>query len=538
MEFDSEPGKTRPDGGFLKRGSRNHSLSWFQANFSINRMHMGFSNRALYLLPQFFENKPLHRLIRPGIRPSFINDDAMGKCLDRIAKKDPTYFFADLAFPIANQRRYRKRFGRLDTTTLSFEGAYTNGGESPQEAPELVKVTYGHSKKQRPDLKQIVLSMVNSGDAGFPLWAEPLDGNASDKVSFHQTIARVREFQKMMGDHQEFHWVADSALYSKDHLLKESHGFKWVTRVPETSKEARELIERPSESISWIDVDGRYKIYPTESTYGGIKQRWLLVFSREAFERENATFEKLLQKEREAMRKALWHLSNQDFACEADARKRFDEVVKEFRFHETSFACIAIPKYGKRGRPNAEARPLGMVVRVVESPIVEKADVVASVRNTKGRFILATNDLDPESLPPEAILSEYKDLQKVERGFRFLKDPWFLLDKVFLKTPHRIAALTAVMALCLMVYNIGEFELRKQLAEGNTTLPNQLNKEIKNPTLRWIFQLLDGITLVIMTKGGEEVTMVANLTPLREKIIRLFGSHAMAIYGLEANAPT
>ncbi len=493
---------------------------------------LGFSHRALYLLSRFFENKPLHRLIRPGIQPEFLNDDALGKCLDIIAESDPTSFFANLAFPIANQRKYRRRFARLDSTTFSLEGAYTKGGKTDQDAPELIKVTYGHSKKHRPDLKQIILSMVNSGDGGFPLWAEPLDGNASDKASFHQTISRVRAFQKAIGDHHDFHWVADSALYSKDQLLRASQGFTWVTRVPETIKEARELTELPSESIPWLEVNGGYKIHPVTSTYGGIEQRWLLVFSQEAFERENVTFEKQLQKEREAMRKAIWHLANQDFACEADARKRFVEIVKEFRFHEAPFSCTSTPKYGKRGRPNPKAQPIGTVVRVVESPIVEKTDVVANVRNTKGRFILATNDLDTASLPPEAILSEYKGLQKVERGFRFLKDPWFLLDKVFLKTPHRIAALTAVMALCLMVYTVGEYELRKKLAEGNTTLPNQLNKEIKNPTLRWLFQLLDGITVVSMHAGRKTETIIANINPLMQKIIRLFGSHAEEIYGL------
>ncbi len=32
--------------------------------------------------------------------------------------------------------------------------------------------------------------------------------------------------------------------------------------------------------------------------------------------------------------------------------------------------------------------------------------------------------------------------------------------------------------------------------EKNETLPNQLNKQIKNPTMRWIFQLTERISVV------------------------------------------
>ena len=55
-----------------------------------------------------------------------------------------------------------------------------------------------------------------------------------------------------------------------------------------------------------------------------------------------------------------------------------------------------------------------------------------------GRFILATNVLDKMELTTHTeMLSKYKGQQSVERGFRFLKDPLFLTDSVFLKSPLR-----------------------------------------------------------------------------------------------------
>lgn len=48
-------------------------------------------------------------------------------------------------------------------------------------------------------------------------------------------------------------------------------------------------------------------------------------------------------------------------------------------------------------------------------------------------------------------LDTYKSQQSVEREFRFLKSPNFLVSSFFLKKPERIEALLMVMTLCLMV---------------------------------------------------------------------------------------
>jgi len=49
------------------------------------------------------------------------------------------------------------------------------------------------------------------------------------------------------------------------------------------------------------------------------------------------------------------------------------------------------------------------------------------LRPCAGRFILATNVLDIDELTDDDVLREYKAQQSTERGFRFLKDPLFLL---------------------------------------------------------------------------------------------------------------
>lgn len=78
--------------------------------------------------------------------------------------------------------------------------------------------------------------MVN-GPSNMPIWMEALDGNSSDKSSFHETIKRVHAFKQQINFGGAMKWIADSALYTQDKLLSQND-YLWVTRVPETIKEA------------------------------------------------------------------------------------------------------------------------------------------------------------------------------------------------------------------------------------------------------------------------------------------------------------
>jgi Domain of unknown function (DUF4277) len=79
---------------------------------------LGFSNRRLYLVPQFFATKAVERLLGPGITAEDLNDDCLGRALDWLYAHDPTTLFAGIAL------RARRAFGitarqvYVDTTSL------------------------------------------------------------------------------------------------------------------------------------------------------------------------------------------------------------------------------------------------------------------------------------------------------------------------------------------------------------------------------------------------------------------------------------
>jgi transposase len=489
---------------------------------------LGFTNRTLYLTHRFFESKPIERLLGIALESKDLTDHTLARALDDISEYGASKLFAEIAFEIAQDHGLLSKTNHLDTTSLSVYGEYDVNDNS-----KVVEVTHGFSKDHRPDLKQVVLSLVVNGPSAIPLWMESLDGNSSDKTSFHETIKQVERFRSNINLEGNFKWIADSALYTKDRLLQDND-YCWVTRVPETIVEAKKLVEKPSEDISWTIFDDGYSLSRFESSYGGIKQRWLLVFSEEAYNREKKTLEKKIVKEGEKLKQELWHFCKKIFHCERDAAEALEVLRKDYKLHKIEGKSVALSKHVGSGRPKKNAEKVEIGYKVEASFERDTAEI-EKLLNKKGRFILATNDLDAEGYKDEDILKEYKEQQDVERGFRFLKDPWFMVDEIFLKLPRRIEALMMIMTLTLLVYNVGQYWLREKLKKEETTLPNQLGKQIRNPTLRWIFQIMEGIGVVRFydeTFSHVIQELITNLDELRRKIINLFGETAMKLYGL------
>ena len=147
--------------------------------------------------------------------------------------------------------------------------------------------------------------------------------------------------------------------------------------------------------------------------------------------------------------------------------------------------------------------------------LIEIKEIVEDIENQAGRFILATNILNEAELESSEILVAYKNQQSCERGFRFLKDPLFFADSLFVKNPERVETMMMLMGLSLLVYTIGQREIRKNLKAEKSAVKNQLNKLTERPTLRWIFQCFQGIHCLKI----EGIEKISNLSEERCQIL-------------------
>jgi transposase len=375
-----------------------------------------------------------------------------------------------------------------------------------------------------------VINLATSGAAGFPIWMEAHSGNASDKIIIQEATKKMKDFCDQLKAAPSFLYVGDSAMY--ENCVKKAGDLKWLTRVPETIKEAKNLLRVDESELSWDDIGNGYSATTFTSNYRKVSQRWLLVFSEQAFTREAKTLEKKVIQEKDDLDKKLWHLSNQPFACEEDARKIALEYLKTIKYHQVAWQVTTTTKHDKKGRPAKDAKDFKTEYFITGTATKDESEIAARKR-TKGRFILATNELNEEKLSAADMLSEYKEQSKTESGFRFIKGDAMEVASVFLKKASRIEALMMIMTLCLMVYSVAQHQLREALKKANETIPDQRKKPTQKPTMTWVYRLFHGVGVVLLNFESGTQTVVANLTEVTKRIVRYFGAYAEVIYGLK-----
>lgn len=475
---------------------------------------LGFVSKPLYLFSQFFEDKAIEHLLGKGIKPEDLNDDKLGRVMDKLYRYGLTKIFLIIALEVVKKYKISTKYSHLDSTSLHLHGEYNNRLDNQEKELEIISynpivITQGYSRDHRPDLKQCLLDLIVSSDGDIPLFFRGGSGNESDKAVFGKILVEYSkqiDFESIM--------VADSALYSENNL-KLMENIKWISRVPLSIKKAKNLVKAfMSKDLKPSDIKG-YNYQESKVSYGGIEQRWLLI---ESTERKKADLKKLTQKISEEFlktNKQLIKLEKEEFEQKSLAELKIKDLAAKLKYHQIS--DIEISERFKKGQT---------VVYQVKGKLIENQELITKSQNACGRFILATNILDATKLEPTEILRIYKEQQSTERGFRFIKDPLFFADSLFVKNPERIETMMMLMALCLLVYNLGQRQLRIALKTQKSTVKNQLNQPTESPTLRWIFQCFQGIHFLI----AQGVHRILNLTEERCRILQFLPNACQKYY--------
>lgn len=407
---------------------------------------LGFVDQPLYLFPKFFEDKATEHLLGEGILPEHLNDYKIGRVMDKIYAYGLSELFLLIALAAAKKYQISLEFSHLDSSSFSVHGQYkrdkylenqsTNNELNQEPEPIPITITHGYSRDHRPDLKQFILDLIVTGDGNIPVFIEAASGNQSDKKAFGKI---AQEYRKKLDLDTTI--VGDSALYSKDNLglLKQ---IKWLTRVPLSIKEVKNLVQELSSlEFEKSEIEG-YSFVEKNSNYGGIPQRWLVVKSEARAESDKKSLEKKITKEKELINKKLAKLFKKTFANATEAELSLKQVQSKLKYHLISQSQIIENNVNNQNNTYQ-----------VTGEIQPNSSVIEAYKNRAGRFIIATNRLDYKSFTADEMLKKYKEQQNVERGFAFLKDPLFFADSIFLKSPSRIETMGMLMGLCLMVYS-------------------------------------------------------------------------------------
>ena len=518
-----------------------------QRNVSVGRAlkamvlnGLGFANRRLYLMPEFFRNKPTERLVGAGIRPEHLNDDALGKALDTLY----AFGLTELYRSIASRAAERLGLGggvamaHLDITSFHVDGQYNSevvDDDLDENAGGLIRVSKGYSRDHRDDLNQVVLELITESQANLPMMMRPLSGNASDKTSFEETIERhVGQLRADGGGGPSMVVVTDSAGFTRGCLgAYQRQGLGWIMSVPSTVAGAKRRLEEvmdPEEQLRPL-VEG-YRYAALLRAYAGVEQRWLVIHSEAARERAAKRVDKQLIKQGDQERKAFDELRREAFRCPEDAWRAlaaFRRTLKALEVHGAE--VVERRHYKSAGKPATDAVPESVGYHLhgaLAAPITLRERRL--IRHSC--FILATNELDEEVLADAEVLRAYKgQSSKVERGFRFLKDPMFLASTLYLKRVERVMALLMVMTVCLLVYAALEYRIRQTLAEREESVPDQKGKPTRRPSAKWVFELFMDVHLLTITTEEKTIrTFVLNLREELGRLLELMGAAYVELY--------
>jgi transposase len=513
---------------------------------------LGFLSAPLYLFSEFFESKAVSHLLGDAVECTHLNDDRIGRVLDQLWDFGLSSLFVRISVLAVSTFGVSLKQMHLDSSSFSVEGnyplpenlptttlnapeadvsaaAHNSGDEAAIEEPVseestepiAIEVRRGYSRDHRPDLKQFVVNLFCAKDGGVPLFLEVASGNQSDR----QRFASLMQAFKAEWDVDAL-FVVDAAFYSQGNL-EQVQGLRWLSRVPLTLKEAQDTIHADTNTLTAVDCTLKdYKLWEMRSSYGGVEQRWILVESQTR-KTQTSLWEKELHRLEKDLNRRAKHLQKQVFACRPDALEallQFQQSLDAHYIPSVTVETLSCKRAPGELQASKASQPIeGYRLRFCCERKPETEERLAQQRS---RFILATNQLDVLQYRAQTLLSEYKEQQKVERGFRFLKDPLFFTSSVFVKKTQRVAALAFLMALTLLIYSLAERKVRQTLADIEQTVLDQRKQPTSNPTFRWIIQKFQGIHLVMLNG----VLQVTNLTDERCRIIRLLGPPACHYY--------
>jgi transposase len=186
---------------------------------------------------------------------------------------------------------------------------------------------------------------------------------------------------------------------------------------------------------------------------------------------------------------------------------------------------IEVQVYNGKGRLGTNQQPVSTYYEI-SGNLYMPLEMRDEATKRLGLFILATNDIGG-SLSMADMLSTYKYQQAVEKGFRFLKSPDFLMSTFDLKRLERIEALLMVMTNYLMVYAVLEHTIREQLKAQDVKFFDMKKKPTQTPAARWVFQCFAGIDLLTIS---ELQMLLLNRKDRQSVLIKILGINYQRIY--------
>lgn len=448
----------------------------------------------LFRMEEFFADQDVELLLGEDIPLAKMRDHTFGRVLDRLAEAGTNKVLGAVIVGVMQSFDLEMSHVHHDTTSHSLYGDYALYDE--ENPVDRFTITHGFSKDHRPDLKQLVHSLL-CVDHGIPIYSKLHDGNASDKNINRSLIPEmVKRMRKL--ERKDFIYVADSALITQDNLslIKDwEGGCLFLSRLPMTYNECRDAIARAVAADAWEEIGvisdqpetknrkpASYLTFETGVNLYETDYRVIVVHSDAHDKRRTKRVEKELEKDVKDLTKAAKELEQVTYACLPDAQAAAARLPSG-AYHALSAEIEPVHRYA-RGRPKVDGtRRITDTRYALKIRITPKNEAIEKARQEAGCFVLITNapSWGSSAVSAKQLLTIYKDQHMVESNFAFLKDPVFV-NALFLKSPRRIEALGLVLILALLIWRLIERNMRTNLKSHKAKITGWVKRQTSRPT--------------------------------------------------------
>lgn len=464
-----------------------------------------------------------------------LNDDRVGRSLDRLFDADRASLLTEVVVHAVREFNVDLEQLHNDSTTLTFSGEYASATGGAQRGKPTLRITHGHNKDHRPDLKQLLWILTVSADGAVPVHYRACDGNTTDD----QTHIETWNILRALIGRADFLYVADSKLCTHPALTHiVGQGGRFLTVLPRTRREDkwfRDWIQ--THSPDWVEAirrrhprrqNGPPDIYwvfesPLRSAEGF---RILWVWSSQKTEHDKQARQDCIEKGILALETLETRLRGprsriRNRAALAKAAEQALHLAGAqrwltFAIHERPHDSFTQEKRGRPGSGTHYVRQRRLRFSLQWAP---RADIIDYDARTDGMFPLLSND---DILPALALLEKYKFQPQLEKRHEQLKTVRAVAP-VLLKSETRIEALLMIYFLAMLVDALIEREMRRSMAAARMrSLPlYPEGRNCKAPTTARLFELFAPLQRHELFQNHRLVQCFEpKLSPLHVQILR------------------
>jgi transposase len=468
-----------------------------------------------------------------GLDAASLDDDRLGAGLEGLAEHQVDIWTAVL-------KRAVKQCGldlselHDDTTSVYFEGAYEDASGQPLGGGERIPLMVeGYNKDGQRHKVQFVLSLVVAGRT--PVWYRPWDGNQTDdavyladmtalrqtllapenavltlapragrvrvgdrKLSNQATlVAFSRQKQRFLGAHP---WTDTAkAVWLKTQAQLAAGQLKWQ---PSDYVSQNEMRKSAADRTHYQVCEVAHEIVDPE-TGVSYPVRWIFSHSSAKAALDLRQREKVLAAGEEALRRIAGLVGKYDYTQQAVIEQRLEQALRKGQAR--AYFSYTLTGSDKAGDWHLRWRRLPKAIQAEAA--------------FDGVALLCTN-VPAADWSAATVMSKYKQQVLAEQAIDFIKSP-VQIRPMWLHQPKRLAGLTLIIMLAVLLAALLELQVRRWLAKQGQSLTGLRpgKRRTTMPTAEALLQAFADYTLVIVrrARGGEEIHL-PQLRPLQQQI--------------------